>query len=207
MIVHGITGNLKKRDMGIFSTYTQRLKQLGFSLDTLEDVQPAIFRWMVLLLTGYGRPSLGFIRSTLQIVLSLGADINARWRGSPLLNLFWGCKLIDTDNEESNTTLMTDIAIALLENGVDPVALSDDGVSIFNVAEHTGWNSELAQALQRTGYNLGKVICKTLLAQLIFFRPGISLAKSTAVDRSQIKPPSTAGLVSRRAVAGDRLEE
>ena len=191
--------------MGIFSTYTQRLKQLGFSLDTLEDVQPAIFKWTVFLLTGYGRPSpsLGDIRSTLQIVLSLGADMNARWRGFPLLNLLWGCKRIDTDNEESNTTLMTDIAIALLENGVDFLALSDDGLSVFNVAKHRGWTTELGLALQKTGYDFDEVRQETELAQLAFFHPGFSLARSTAVDRSQ----STAGVVSRRAIAGDRLEE
>ncbi|KAI4101028.1 MAG: hypothetical protein LQ339_005256 [Xanthoria mediterranea] len=134
-----------------------------------------------------------------------GADVNSRWRGyPPLIWLFRkNNRGIDTDDFESRTTNVTDIAVALLENGVDLLALSDEGFSVFDVAEHNGLNSQLVQALQRTGYNFGKVRYKTLLAQWIFFNPGVSLAKSTAVDRSQSK----AGVVSRRAIAGDRLEE
>ena len=199
-----LPNQIGERQMSIPLTYTQRLKQLGFSLDTLENDPPAIFWWMRLLVTGNSRPSLEFIRSSLQILLSLGADLNARSSGCPLLiYLFMSSRLIGEDDEEPNTTMMTEILMALLENGVDLLALSDDGLSIFDLAEHTGLNSELAQALQRTGYDLGKVRYKTLLAQVIFFDPGVSLAESTAVDRSQ----STAGVVSRRAVAGDRLEE
>ena len=196
---------MQERHMSILSTYTQRLKQLGFRLDTLEDAEPPIFMWMRYLLTSNIRLPLGFIRSTLQILLSLGADIKAQWRGFPLLlHLFAKLGLSDTDDEEHNTTM---IVIALLENGADPLALSDNGVSVFDVAEYEGLASELALALQRTGYDLGKVRYKTLLAQVIFFDPGVSLAESTAVDHSQIEPPSKAGLVSRRAITGDRLEE
>ena len=196
--------NLGERQMSILSTYTQRLKQLGFSLDTLENDQPAIFEWMLGLVAKNSRPSLGFIRSSLQILLNFGADINARCFGSPSLILAFGIpECMDTDDYEVNATMVTPIVIALLEKGADPLALHDNGASIFNAAEHTGLNSELAQALQRTGYDLGKVRFKTLLAQLNYFRRGFRLARSTAVDRSQSK----AGVVSRRAVAGDRLED
>ncbi|KAI4222605.1 MAG: hypothetical protein LQ349_007599 [Xanthoria aureola] len=93
--------------------------------------------------------------------------------------------------------------MTLLEKGADPLALHDSGLSVFNMAEDYGWTSELALALQETGYDLDEVRDKTLLAQWIFLHPGFSVAKSTAVDCSQ----STAGVVSRRAIAGDRLED
>ena len=204
----GIRGIMEERNMSIISTYTQRLKQLGFSLDSLEAAEPPIFIWMIQLLTDNSRASLGIIRSTLQIVLSFGADINARWLGlPPLIYLFLTYERIDTGNEESNTRIMTDTVIALLENGVDLLALSDNGLSVFSVAEWEGLTSELALALQETGHDLDDVRQKIDLAQWRFRNPGHSLAESTAVDHSQIEPPSTAGLVSRRAVAGDRLEE
>lgn len=200
--------NEEKRHMSNVSTYTQRLKQLGFSLDTLEDIEPAIFRWMRRLLTGYRRLSLGFVRSNLQNVLSLGADINARWLGlPPLIHLFARFRRIDTVDEEHNKTMMIDIAIALLESGLDPLTRTDGRFSVFDAARYRGWTSELALALQKTGYDLDEVRQKSRLAQWVLFHPGHSLAESTAVDHSQIEPPSTAGLVSRRAVAGDRLEE
>ena len=220
-------GNREEWGVGIFLTYIQRLKQLGFSLDTLGDAEPAaIFRWVCLLLEKLSRSSLGLIRSTLQILLSFGADINARCCGVPPLVYLFGipecihrvdeeantdAKESDTDDEESNTTIVTEIAteiaIVLLESGADLLALTDNGASVFDAAECRGSTSELALALQKTGYDLDEVRQKIRLAQWGFFHPRCSLAKSTAVDRSQIKPPSTAGLVSRRAVAGDRLEE
>ena len=246
-----------ERQISIFSTYTQRLKQLGFSLDTLEDVEPAVFTFMDCTVTKNSRASPGFIRSTLQMLLGLGADINAQWHGYPPLVYLFGIhecihrvdeeadtdaeesdtddeesdtdneesdtvdeeantdaeesdtvdEESDTDDEKSNTTIMTEIAIVLLESGADLLALRDDGASVFDAAECWGSTSELALALQKTGYDLDEVRQKIRLAQWGFFHPRCSLAKSTAVDRSQIKPPSTAGLVSRRAVAGDRLEE
>ena len=204
-IIHlGVRDNMEERDIDILSTYTQRLKQLGFSLDTLEDAEPAIVRWMRLLLTGNNRPTLGSIRSTLQIVLSLGADINARAIGYPsLIYLIINYRHIDTDDKESNTRFMTEIIIALLESGSDLLTLSYNGFSVFDVAEYCGRTSELALALQETGYDFDEVKYKIALAQWNFFNPGHSLAESTAVDRSQ----STAGMVSRRAIAGDRLEE
>lgn len=207
IVVCGWINTFEKRPIYKLSTYTQRLKQLGFSLDTFEDAEPAVFRWMMIdyLVFENSRAVLEGLRSTLPMLLSLGADVNSRWRGyPPLIWLFRkNNRGIDTDDFESRTTNVTDIAVALLENGVDLLALSDEGFSVFDVAEHNGLNSQLVQALQRTGYNFGKVRYKTLLAQWIFFNPGVSLAKSTAVDRSQSK----AGVVSRRAIAGDRLEE
>ena len=200
----GMMNNTDERFMSTLSTCTQRLKQMAFSLGTLENAEPPVFDWMRFLGTGYSRPSLGFIRSTLQILLSLGADINARWLGfPPLIYLFWGSVRIDTDNEESNTTVVTETVIVLLESGADLLALMDDGSSVFDAAEYNGRTSELALALQETGYDLDDVRQKIDLAQFLFFHPGVSLSRSTAVDRSQ----STAGVVSRRAIAGDRLED
>ena len=198
-------GNREEWGVGICLTYSQRLKQLGFSLDTLGDAEPAIFRWASLLLEELSRSSLGLIRSTLQIVLSFGADINARWCGDPLLIcLFLELRRID---EESKTTMMTEIVIALLESGIDFLALSETGWSVFDAAEYNGWIPELVLALQETGYDFDEVRHKIRLAQWRLRNPGHSLAESTAVDHSQIEPPSKAGLVSRRAIAGDRLEE
>lgn len=236
--------------MSIFSTYTQGLKQLGFSLDTLEDVEPAIFTFMDCTVFKNSPPSPGFIRSILQMLVGLGADINARWQGSPPLVYLFGIHECihrddeeanmdaeesdmdaeesdtdaeefdmddeesdtddgesDTDDEESKTTIVTEIVIVLLESGTDLLALSDDGVSVFDVAEYYGGTSELALALQETGYDFDEVRHKIRLAQWRLRNPGHSLAESTAVDHSQIEPPSKAGLVSRRAIAGDRLEE
>ena len=229
--------------MSIFSTYTQRLKQLGFSFDTLEDVKPAVFTCMDCTVFKNHPLSPGFIRSILQMLVGLGADINARWQGSPPLVYLFGIHECihrddeeantdaeesdtdaeesdtdeeesdtddgesDTDDEESKTTIVTEIVIVLLESGTDLLALSDDGVSVFDVAEYYGGTSELALALQETGYDFDEVRHKIRLAQWRLRNPGHSLAESTAVDHSQIEPPSTAGLVSRRAIAGDRLEE
>ena len=194
-------GKREEWGVGICLTYSQRLKQLGFSLDTLGDAEPAIFRWASLLLEELSRSSLGLIRSTLQIVLSFGADINARWCGDPLLIcLFLELRRID---EESKMTIVTEILMALLESGIDFLALGENGVSVLDAAEYNGWTSELALALQETGYDLDEVERKIRLAQVVFFRPGISFARSTAVDRSR----STAGVVSRRAIARDRLED
>ncbi|KAI4221469.1 MAG: hypothetical protein LQ349_007834 [Xanthoria aureola] len=173
-------------------------------LDTLEDAVPAIVTWIHDIVTLASPLPLGCMRSTLQILLSLGADINARWLGCPpVIYLFSKHKRIDTDDEESNTTIVTEFLIALLEKGADPLALLDNGASIFDAAEGSGLTSELALALQKTGYDLDEVRQKIHLAQWSFRNPGHSLAESTAIDRSQ----STAGVVSRRAVAGDRLEE
>lgn len=146
------------------------------------------------------------IRSTLQIVLGLGADINARWRGLPPLQcLFAIFGYLDTNENQYDN--MIEAATALLENGADLFALDDEGDSVFDVAEFGGKTSELSLALQRTGYDLDEVRYKIDLAQWYFDNPGHGDAESTAVDLSQIEPPSTAGLVARRVVAGDRLEE
>ena len=191
IVVNGYLNTFEKRPISILSTYTQRLKQLGFSLDTLEDAVPAIFGWMMI---ENSQAVLEGLRSTLHMLLSLGADVNSRWRGDPPVTFLFA---------QYPTPIMTEIAIALLENGVDPLALDDSGFSVFDIAQSYGGTSELVLALQETGYNLDEVRKKIRLAQRVFFRPGFSLARSTAVDRSQSK----AGLVSRRAIAGDRLKD
>ena len=193
---------LEERDMGIISTYTQRLKQLGFSLDTLEDAEPAVFLWMSYQLYC---PFLESIRSTLPILLSLGADINARWLGSPPLIDFFETYAIHTDDEEVDAGILIETAIELLENGADILALSDDGLSVFDVAEYEGLASELALALLETGYDLDEVEHNIDWAQWCFDNPGHGVAESTAVDLAHMEEAS--GLVSRRAIAGDRLEE
>ena len=197
--------SMEERDMGIFSTYTQRLKQLGFSLDTLEDAKPAVFLWMSCQLFRYDCRFLVSIRSTLPILLSLGADINARWRGSPPLINFFGEYAVRTDDEEVDAGILIETAIELLENGADILALSDDGLSVFDVAEYVGLASELALALQETGYDLDEVEHNIDWAQWCFDNPGDGVAESTAVDLAHMEEAS--GLVSRRAIAGDRLEE
>lgn len=195
-----------RRHMSLISTHTQRLMQLGYSLGTLEDVMPPIFLWILFTVNEKRRASLKRFRSILEILLNLGADINARWRQyPPLIYFFRHYTRLDKGDKASKTRKVTAIVIALLEKGADPLALHDSGLSVFNMAEDYGWTFELALALQETGYDLDEVRQETELAQLIFFDMGVSLAESTAVDIAHMEEPS--GLISRRAIAGDRLEE
>ncbi|KAI4263553.1 MAG: hypothetical protein L6R42_001308 [Xanthoria sp. 1 TBL-2021] len=198
----GKLGRLRTLD----SPYFQQLKQYNYSLSTLEDHMPAVLIWVSYVQREFVKPSPEGIRSTLQILLGFGADICARLYGvTPLYYLFISQLRLDTNEEQYENTI--EIAIALLENGADLFALNDNGVSVFDIVIGTGWTSELVLVLQRTGYDLDEVRNKIYLAQWAFRNPGHSLAESTALDRAQIEPPSTAGLVSRRAVAGDRFEE
>ncbi|KAL8757874.1 MAG: hypothetical protein Q9199_001902 [Rusavskia elegans] len=188
------------------SSYFQQLQQFKYSLDTLEDDWPAVFKWISQVQNVFDNLSLESIRSSLQILLGLGADIDARWIGLPPLHYLFELHVrLDTNEEQYDN--MIEVATALLENGADLFALDDKGDSVFDVAELRRRTSELSLALQRAGYDVEEVRHKIYLAQWAFRNPGHSLAESTALDRAQIEPPSTEGLVSRRVVHGDRLED
>lgn len=195
-----------KRQKTLDSPYFQQLKHFKYSLDTLQDYRPAVFEWIFQVQLEFVKLSTEAIRSTLQILLGLGADMYARCFGyTPLHYLFRLDRLLDKNAEPYRNTI--EIATALLENGADLFALDDEGDSVFDAAEFGGKTSELSLALQRAGYDIDEVRYKMYLAQWAFRNPGHGFAESTALDRAQIEPPSTAGLVSRRVVHGDRLEE
>ncbi|KAL8928986.1 MAG: hypothetical protein Q9208_001429 [Pyrenodesmia sp. 3 TL-2023] len=112
---------------------------------------------------------------------------------------------IDKKEVWSHNTL--EVATALLKNGADPYALNRYGKSLFDGAEDYGQTSILLEALERAGYEINEVQEEIEWRQWCFDNPGHGFAESTAVDGAQIAPPSTEGLVLRKSVHGDRLEE
>ncbi|KAL8658083.1 MAG: hypothetical protein Q9226_001287 [Calogaya cf. arnoldii] len=190
----------------LLSPYIQQLRQLGFRLDTPEEGRPVIFKWIhsVQFLTVMRSP--GHINRMLQTLLSFGADIYARWYGlTPLQYLFVLHRRFEADEEQYRNTI--EMAVVLLEHGADPYALTDSGFSIFDFAKASELTCGLDLALQRTGYDPDEVRYKIDMARRLIKNPGEGVAKSTAVDNTHLLQPSTASLVSRRIVAGDRLED
>ncbi|KAL8718775.1 MAG: hypothetical protein Q9181_008157, partial [Wetmoreana brouardii] len=189
--------------------YIQRLKELGFTLEFQEDEEhsiTALGKWIYTVQsTPVPLPS-RIIITTLQTILSLGAEICGPTIDGyhPFHRMFESDKHDRTEEWCHNTS---EIAIALLQNGVDPCALTDDGESAFDIAEYGDWSSVLFEALEQAGYDIEEVLHETEWRQWCFDHPGHGFAESTAVDEAQIAPPSREGLVSRRAIRGDRLED
>ena len=185
----------------------QWLKHLGFGFDISEDTIPAVFRWIVHARTcsiaqDTADRSPKVLRYTLRTLLSLGADICARWlQLSPLQYSFHIAVL------EEDRLLRVKLATALLENEADLFALDDNGESVFDFAEQSGLTSDLFVAVQRVGYDLDEVIDKIDHLQWVFHNPNCGIAESTAIDNAQVAPSFTTELTSRRAIVSDRLED
>lgn len=151
----------------------------------------------------------GKIEFTLQTMLEFGADIYARLRGEPPLHYAFSQEPDFSDETRLNVqrhNLMETVK-TLLKHGADIFALTDDGLSVLDIAKIYGWTTELYEAMQQIGCCLEGIRLKLELAQLIFYNSDGAFVESTAIDSSLNKPPSTAGLISRRALPGDRLED
>ncbi|KAL8868146.1 MAG: hypothetical protein Q9174_005181 [Haloplaca sp. 1 TL-2023] len=148
------------------------------------------------------------ITSVVEILLALRADVNAQFRGSsPLHDLF---RTLEGDQDSKPLYLQT-TAIVLLNYGADPSALTDNGHSVMDIAEDSGWSPELSEALQKTGYGLQEVKHKIELAKRkfhnpseAFHKPSKGYASSTAIDNTLLVPASQARL---RGATGARLKE
>ena len=202
-----INASLKKKSSGKQdSACFQWLKQLWATFDVPEDNSTAVFVWVNMVMNYSETMSLEILRYTIRIVLALGADIYARWyQLFPLQYLFHRYWQINADGEELPN--IVDIVTVLLENEADLFALDDHGNSVFDMAENTGLTPELSIAVQRVGYGLDKVIDKIKHLQWCFNNPNCGIADSTSIDKAQIAPPCTAGLVSRRPIINDTLDK
>lgn len=100
-----------------------------------------------------------------------------------------------------------EVATALLKNGADPYALNWYGRSVFDYAEDCDQTPILLQSLERAGYDIEEVQDEIGRRQWCFNNPGHGFAETTALDDAQIAPPSAEGLILRKGIRGDRLEE
>ena len=178
------------------STYLERLKQLGIRFSNDSDWGPPVFRWIVRIIRREVTIEPWNVEFTLQTMLGFGADIDARKFGYSPLHCVFLKELDFSDDTRLNVQChnLMETAKALLKHGADPFALTDYGHSVLDIAEEDGWTTELHEVLQQTGYDLDEVRYKIDLAQWIFNNPDRESAESTAIDSSQIEPPSTAGL-------------
>ncbi|KAL8977400.1 MAG: hypothetical protein Q9205_006790, partial [Flavoplaca limonia] len=189
------------------STYVQRLKQLGIRFSKEPDSKSHIF-W---LLSHIERQEVTIksedLEFILQTMLGFGFDSNERFNGCSLLHII----LLEADRDDTRLDVQRHnrmaIVKALLNQGADLFALTDNGDSVLDIAGAYGWTTELHEVLQQTGYDLHEVRLETFVAKYIFNNPGQAFAKSTAIDSSLIELSSIAGLSLRRAMPGDRLED
>lgn len=144
--------------------HSERLKQLVMSYDSAKATElPAVWMCVNEILLKPKEMARENIQLVLRTVLDSDADVNARFYGIPSFHLVsYGGKSEHNDQQYHN---MVELATALLENGLEPFALSDGGLSTFDIAERYGWTSELSLVLRRAGYDPDEVACKIKLAQ------------------------------------------
>ncbi|KAL9031741.1 MAG: hypothetical protein Q9196_000251 [Gyalolechia fulgens] len=185
--------------------YIQWLKELGFRLDNRNGGSTVLRDWIGAMQHSNWQLSRGHIRRMLRTMLGVGADIcTAESYGFPPLHFlffYWD------NSTEVRLHNLFEIATALLQNGADPYALTSDGDSAFDLAEYVDFTSVFLEALEQAGYDINEVRREIDWRQWCFDNPGHGFGESTAVDDTQIAAPSTKGLVLRRAVRGDRLED
>ncbi|KAL9006272.1 MAG: hypothetical protein Q9188_000994 [Gyalolechia gomerana] len=186
--------------------YIQRLKELGFRLNDVVNGATALVWWMLSVQESVAQLSPKSINAMLLTILSLGAAVcTADQFGYHPLH--WIFMLVGHDRAEAGVHNAFEIVTALLQNGADPCALADYGYSVFDVAEFNDCTSIFLEALEQAGFDINEVRCETEWRQWCFKNPDHGFGESTAVDDAQVGPPSRKGLVSRRAIRGDRLED
>ncbi|KAL8942549.1 MAG: hypothetical protein Q9216_001593 [Gyalolechia sp. 2 TL-2023] len=192
------------------TAYVERLKELGFKLGFPQVYSDHHFFSLVnsidVIERGHVQLSRKFIREWLQTIAILGVKIHVT--DSDGYNLLHWTFFIDwkARTEQSSHTLF-ELTTALLQEGVNPYALTNFNESVFNIAEENDLTSVFIKALEEAGYDPDEVRQETERRQWCFENPGHGFAESTAVDDAEIAPPSEEGLVLRRAVRGDRLED
>lgn len=211
------------RSISLKSPYLQRLRESGFTLNDDQSVPIALDWWVRRIQYSSIRWSSVPIETMLRTLLDLGVDMSAADHDSDSLLYHM---LIRTAHERSklsfhntlgvaaaydrNETLSyntLELATALLKNGADPYALNRYGYSIFDNAEHDGHTPILLQSLERAGYNFDEVRDEVRRRQWCFRNPDHGFAESTAVEGAHVGSPSAKGLIPRKGVRGDRLED
>ena len=181
--------------------YWQRLKECGFRFDPeiLDTVAAAFFAQII---SCDSQVSADSISTFLQLLLDVGLEICAMdFVGFRALHLLLSSKKLESRRLLENAT-------AFLQNGADPCALDDWGMSPCDWAESYGWTAEWFEALERAGYDVDEVEEETERRQWIFHHPGDAFVSGrSGIDEDLVASPSREGLVLRRAVAGDRLDE
>ncbi|KAL8961355.1 MAG: hypothetical protein Q9193_002080 [Seirophora villosa] len=200
---------IEKKQVGwsidTFRAYNQRLKELGYTLQSdeynssLELSNPALTTGQVDV-----RRSLQKIERSIGILIDIGVDIYAVDRGGTLLH-FVMCMSRPTGLADAHDVVTS--ATALLKHGVDPCALDCRGRSIFNIAEEFNDTAILWEALQQAGYDVDVVQTETKRRQWCFNNSDHAFAETTAVNRAQVAPPSGIGLVLRKSIRRDRFED
>ena len=195
------SGN-QRRSVLMDFPYLQRLKECGFRFGP-EASEFAVYPFVRLTLA-IEQVSAEMVGKILQLLPDLGLDIYAINSDGDLL-LYW---LFLDPREEAHAHNMIEVVTALLQNGADPCALDGSGKSLFDWAEYRGWNAEWFEALERAGYDAGEVEEETRRRKWLRYHPGDAYVSGrSGVDEELVASPSRKGLVRRRAVPGDRLEE
>ncbi|KAL8902575.1 MAG: hypothetical protein Q9207_004576 [Kuettlingeria erythrocarpa] len=199
-------GELSRRTTFKDSLYLQRLKEMGFTLNGSDYGSGVLFQWAFHCQTSENRFSSAAIEPWLRTLLDLGADICAvdNYGNGLLHDVFLFPQPFSKEAWLHNTR---EVLTALMKNGADPFALNYTGRSVFDDAERYDQMPVLMQSLERAGYDVNEVRDEIERRQWCFFNPDHGYAESTAVDDAQIGPPSAEGLVLRKGVHGDRLEE
>ena len=183
--------------------YLQRLKECGFIFDGKRSDE-VIFAFKRLLRSG-NQVSAELISTILRILLNSGLDICAmEYYEYGAVHIL----LLSEKLEGRHAHNMIEIASALLQNGADPCALDYLGESPFDYAERHGWTAEWFEALGRAGYDIDEVKKETERRQWLFDHPGGAyVCERSGIDEEMVAPPARDGLVLRRAIVGDRLED
>lgn len=201
---HMVECQIAKRSLSINSLlYLQAIRDSGFRFDSHPpDDGGAILLFVDCTCSSVERLSANVLREVLQSLLEFGADICGAdtYGRQPLHWVFlYECTEVRVLN-------LIETATALLQCGADPCALDNNGYSSFDWAEMNGSTREWHKALEKVGFDVQEVQVESEQRQWCY-RSGHGFAESTAVDEDQIAWPSTEGLVRRKAVPGDRLED
>lgn len=192
----------------LYLSYWQRLIELGSSLgyNLWDEGGMLLFSWISMMRACEVKLSRNTIGEMLRTISSVGVEFGEK----PLYGwhaLHWEFFFFKKNNStETSFHNSFEIATVLLQHGADPCALTNNGNSVFDVADLQDCTSIFVNALEEAGYDIEEVRRETERRQWFFKNPGHGFAESTAVDDAQLAPPSTKGLVARRAVRGDRLE-
>ncbi|KAL8930217.1 MAG: hypothetical protein Q9208_000834 [Pyrenodesmia sp. 3 TL-2023] len=190
-----------RRYIETFLAYIQFLKKCGFGVNRTPDEElPPVHDVCISLLGGPQRP-IKYMELALVVTLVLGGDIDAfnKFGQRPLSYTFL---LIGVHSVDSQSAI--ELAALLLQYGADPCALDLNGLSPLDIANSVGLAAEFLEAVERSGFDVDKVMEEITRRKLIFYH---GHGESTAVDNENIAAPSAQGLSKRRVVIRERDED
>ena len=142
------------------------------------------------------------VQASLDIILPLGFDVNARYEDGTQIVHYLLCA-----PSEANPRTVCTLATVLLENGADPCRLDDAGRSSFDFAETCSWTAQWYEALGNAGYDCKEVERHTGWLQWCHFIPSHAFVKTTGTDEQDLRKSSRAGLIRRRGVPRKGLDD